>query len=117
MHQLDKDGLVNAFRDRARNEAARVGGALSPDIVADYISQSYDSYSQAVNSGGHAWKSDVPGKPIFNALCGQSRMQTGRLKNLYLQSVEDLSASTFQDIVDIFQDFSNRATPHLAHEV
>ena len=105
-HSMGKDDLVAAAKTTASSEASRVCSVLDPSVVEERFASLYDSVQEQI-AAGETWKANVPGKPILRKFCGDASISVGRLKNLYITHVLETEANAFDDIIGIFQSFSD----------
>ena len=105
-HSLGKDALVAAAKATATNEVNRISSVLNLDTVEHKFASLHDSVQTQIASGDQ-WKMTVPGKPILRKFCADASIAVGRLKNLYITRALDADSRAFDDIIQIFQGFSD----------
>ena len=105
VHQMNKEQLLTAACQMAASENMRIGSVLDLSKVRGCFENSYDLIAAKL-ADGECWKEDIPAKVVFAQFCAASKIQPGRLKNLYIANALERSPETFQDIVDIFTSFA-----------
>ena len=105
-HSLGRNDLIAAAKTTAANEVARISSVLESGAVEQRFASLYDGVQEQVASG-EQWKITVPGKPILRKFCGDASISVGRLKNLYVTRAFECENSVFEDIIQIFQKFSD----------
>lgn len=95
--------LTTKILDRVREESSRVAAGLASGDIEALVLREHARLSKAVETDSPDWRADLPGRVILNKFAAFANLQVGRLKQLYLASVD--KAVTFADIVAIFQGF------------
>jgi predicted ATPase len=102
----DVDTLVNFFIDKLNQEVGRINTGLSQVIIEEQIRDTHAKLLIACADENDAWMKIIPGKQILARFASEAKIDIGRLKLAYVKAVQDNSLSTFNDIIEIFGDFS-----------
>ncbi|MGF1630267.1 MAG: AAA family ATPase [Kiloniellaceae bacterium] len=107
-HEKSLDELLILFQQRFEEEQKRVGVAMDKDALLELARETYRDLEASI-SNGDAWKVSIPGRPILRKLAGKVRIDTGRLKVMYIKEAEQCSMSPFDEIISIFSSFNDRS--------
>jgi hypothetical protein len=99
------DDLLSAFDDRLIQERNRIATSLDPSALETLARSEYARLTEAVTSGTGAWKSDIPGRVVFNRFAHSAQIKAGRLKALYLRKSQSRQPDPFKEIREIFRSF------------
>lgn len=105
-HNKNAEELASLILDRAAAEQDRVRSALEVGRVAKLAEQTFVAMTQSVAPGSDQWKKVIPGKPLLAQFAAAANIDVGRLKLMYLGVSSRREPDAFQDIVDVFSDFS-----------
>ena len=103
----DVDSLIQLFVDRASQEVARTGSALSSVRVEALVRETYATLEAACFGTADDWVITMPGKQVLARFAAQAGLDVGRLKLGYIKAVQKHSLSCFDDLVEIFGGFAS----------
>ena len=89
-----------------QSEKSRLTTVLDDSNLSAMVTETQERLRSSIDADGDAWRAEIPGKPVFRIFCGKAKLTEGRLKSLYINKAEKLSANPLQDAIDIFQSFS-----------
>jgi hypothetical protein len=69
--------------------------------------QTIENLKQSIDEDTEEWKYNIPGKQLFNRFASRTKIDSGRLKTLYLREAFNHSPYAFADIITIFEKFSS----------
>jgi hypothetical protein len=95
--------LCKLMEAKLDSEMARVQTGLDKKLLKELVASEFERLSKAVEDDSLTWKIDLPGRFIFNKFASEASIQTGRLKQIYLNHANP--ETTFQDIVAVFSRF------------
>jgi len=96
--------LLEAALKQAEEETRRIGTSLSAERITEVFREEHARISSLLESDD--WKHEIPAKQIFASLCNEIDIRQGQLRNLYIKKAIELGHSAFDDIKEIFSDFS-----------
>lgn len=99
--------LTELIQERTTKESLRLNSILDAATINGLTESIYDQLQASLASGTDEWKCQVPGKQILSKFSSLAHMPEGRLKTLYIQESENADANPFEEIIEIFSDFSN----------
>lgn len=105
-HGKSLDDLKNLVTGRLKSEVIRIQTVLDAIEVERYLEETFKRLENSIKDDGIEWKSDIPGKQIFNIFCSKAKIEPGRLKMLYVKKGLTMNPGPFDDIISIFQSFS-----------
>jgi predicted ATPase len=95
--------LTSLLKGQMDNESMRIDQGLNFDSVSEIISTEFLRLNKALDEDDPVWKSDLPGRIIFNKFSASAKIAPGRLKQLYLNKADiDI---TFREIIELFEEF------------
>jgi ABC-type cobalamin/Fe3+-siderophores transport system ATPase subunit len=106
-HGLSEDELQHIIMDQTAIEQRRMSVAISEEDIKHLISKRFKSLNDSLQVGKNLWKQVIPGRPILNTFASQAKIDTGRLKMLYLHEAEKDDFIAFREVVEIFAHFSS----------
>ena len=101
-----KEELIQSITGRSLTEADRINESLNSDSVTEQLAEVFDELERSIDDGSGSWKSNIPGKAIFKTFCSKASIPSGRLKTLYIQQAEEMERSPFEELVEVFEHFS-----------
>lgn len=105
-HDKSKDELSLLIDGQRKKEEERITIAFSAENLKTLTSEIFDRLESSIKNDSEVWKTDLPGKPILKIFCNKANIQDGRFKTLYIHEAEKQNANPFQEIIDIFGNFS-----------
>jgi hypothetical protein len=102
-----EDELLNLFNEKVNNERERILDLIDYQKMCKSIQDEFKIISDSIDKDTLDWKILVPGKPLLNIFANKAQLQTGRLKNLYLNEAEKHEPNPFAEIIEIFESFEN----------
>lgn len=103
--KIDITTLKGKFANKKDEENARLTGLLDNALINSKLDYYYDKYTKSLESDD--WKNDIPGKQILSIFSSKVGIGEDRFKTLYIKkSFENGNANPFQEIIDLFNDFS-----------
>lgn len=102
----DQEQFAKMFGLKGEEELERMRGILEPDEIRDTAARVYAELERLLDDSSNAWKREFPGKPVFSRFCSIAGMRVGRMKTLYLAHADTAAETPFQEIIDIFSDFT-----------
>jgi hypothetical protein len=109
VHDQDVDALVNLFVNKLNQEIGRINTTLSPVIIEEQIRDIHAKLLIACSDEADSWMKIIPGKQILARFASEAKIDIGRLKLAYVKAVQDNSLTTFDDIIEIFGNFSSHS--------
>jgi hypothetical protein len=103
-HDKSSEDLAKLIHGRANEEKIRINSAIDESSIEASVRATVEKLEQSLNDD--SWKQLIPGKQLFNRFAAQTRLDSGRLKTLYLREAEKHSPHPFTDIISIFEQFS-----------
>jgi len=101
---LDAGQFSNAIAQKASEEINRISGLLDETTVNTKATEYFTKFEGSIDSG--TWKNEIPGKQVFRIFASKSNMDEDRLKTLYIKKALTKENGPFDEIVNIFEEFS-----------
>jgi predicted ATP-binding protein involved in virulence len=105
-HAMSVEELNALLQDRRSSEEKRVISELRDEEMKSFIETTYKLLTKSIEDDTDLWKTEIPGKQLFNMFCTEAKMPGGRLKSLYIKKAEESAINPFQEIISIFEAFS-----------
>lgn len=105
-HGKSKDELSGLLDSKRVSEEGRISQAFNAGNLKQLSDDVFSSLEDSITNNTDAWKSDIPGKTILKIFCSKANIQEGRFKTLYIHEAEKQDVNPFQEIIDIFSNFS-----------
>ena len=99
------DELNQTFVTKIHEELNRIQLGLILSDIEENVQTEYSLLENSINEDTALWRMAIPGKTIINKFANRVGMKSGRLKRLFLSSVDESSVYPFQEIIDIFEEF------------
>jgi predicted ATPase len=98
------DELVALVSARVAAEHSRVTQGLDATALEQIVRDEYARLMTAIDANDPVWRSDIPGRVVFNTFAGVARIQSGRLKQLYIKAA-NVANGPFKELISIFSEF------------
>jgi len=105
-HNKSTDELIKLIQERAQTERKRINTIINDTDIETSVKTTIEKLQQSLDNDTDIWKYMIPGKQLFNKFSSQTKLDSGRLKTLYLREAENHFPYPFADIVAIFEEFS-----------
>lgn len=105
-HDKSLGDVQQLLVDVAETETKRLGSALDPGEVTSRAAEYYNRLTTSLDDDSDEWKALIPGKPLVNRFAGAAGLHVSRAKTLYIRRAHDAPLNPFQEILDIFEEFS-----------
>jgi hypothetical protein len=106
-HDKSANELAILMRERTQLERQRINQAINDTDIQASIMETVENLQNSLEDDNDEWKSNVPGKQLFNRFASQTKIDPGRLKTLYLREASNHFPYPFTDIIDVFEQFAN----------
>ena len=107
IHNRNEDDTIELVIRRVADERKRMTNALTESDVETRVRGLFHEFAKSVETIGPGWQSLFPGKPIVARFASQTRLDQARLKTMYIRVAQSLSASPFDEVVEIFDAFDS----------
>lgn len=104
-HAFDRDGLIAATIDVAKNESRRTGEFLGADHIASQINERWSNLEGSLEHGD-LWKKLFPGKILFNQFASAGQLRPGFLRSAYLAASRNRGHACFSEVIEIFRSWA-----------
>jgi ABC-type cobalamin/Fe3+-siderophores transport system ATPase subunit len=104
-HGQTVDALVALFVSEIRKERQRIQAVVDETEVVSRTRQLFAEFERSVASGNDRWKYIIPGKPILARFASAAKLDSARLKTMFIRVVEESLPATFEEIYQIFAKF------------
>jgi hypothetical protein len=105
-HEKSLEELATLMQNRAKSEKDRINAIVDESRIESSIKETIEKLQQSLIEGSDSWKNIIPGKQLFNRFASLTKIDSGRLKTLYLREAEKHNPYPFADIVSIFEQFN-----------
>ncbi|MCC5668322.1 ATP-binding protein [Nostoc sp. CHAB 5784] len=105
-HDKSSSELAVLIQERTQAERKRIVEIINDDDIKASVMRTVENLQQSLENDTDDWKSTIPGKQLFNRFASETKIDTGRLKTLYLREADNHSPYPFADIVAIFEQFA-----------
>lgn len=92
--------------DVAKKETVRLGSTLDAKEVTSRAADYYNQLTKSLDDDSEVWKSLIPGKPLVSRFAAAAGLHASRAKSLYIRRAHEVTENPFQEILDIFEEFS-----------
>ena len=110
-HDRTPDELKELFTELAQKEEERITAALGVGHLNKLIEDTHQNLTRSIEESGDRWKKQIPGKQLVSIFASEVGIDVIKLKRAYIKTSENIDPSPFQDIIDIFNEFSNFQHP------
>ncbi len=101
---IDLQALNDKFKSTINAEIERFNGILNSEQPFEKLAAYHSKFEQSLETD--QWKDDIPGKQILSIFTNKAKIGEDRFKTLYIKKAFENGNNPFQEIVDIFQEFS-----------
>jgi len=105
-HDKSSEELAKLIHGRASEEKTRINSVIDESSIETSVKATVEKLEQSLDDESDSWKQTIPGKQLFNRFAAQTKMDSGRLKTLYLREAGKHSPHPFAEIISIFEEFS-----------
>lgn len=98
--------LIKLLRDKASDESGRVVSAIEDVKIEDFVTGLASKLEKSLAEDTEDWKSIVPGRPLLAKFASAASIPVDRLKRSYIKHAAQATPTPFQNIIDIFDEFS-----------
>lgn len=103
-HGLDNTNLFQKFDEKTTSENKRIFKFLNSNYIETKINEYFSSFNESLNSD--KWKDEIPGKQILSIYTSQTGINEDRFKTLYIKKAFESKNNPFQEIINLFEEFS-----------
>lgn len=107
LQQQDVNSLVTLFQKKAAEEHDRTATTLEAQHVENLVRSTYENLEKTLAEGYNHWVKIIPGKQILARFASLAKLDVGRLKFAYIKATQKYSLPIFDEIIEIFSEFSN----------
>ena len=105
-HSKSREEVETLMLEKAQTEIDRVRQLLAKEGIQTNIAKIYEKLSLSIENDTEDWKNLIPGRPILHQFLNRANFDIARAKRLYLAEVERNEYQTFEDIIQVFEDFN-----------
>jgi energy-coupling factor transporter ATP-binding protein EcfA2 len=105
-HGKSIDPLLQLIEAKCQSEGSRISDALDPLKIKSRTKEFVGSLEESLSKDTDLWKSEIPGKPLFNIFAQQTKFDSSWLKNWYIKEAKNHEPSPFADIEAYFMEFN-----------
>jgi predicted ATPase len=98
--------LIALLLQTSDEEQKRVLYGLDKNQLSAAASTFFKTLNESLQNDDGRWKDTIPGKPLFAQFASKAKMEPARLKNAYINCVQELKLNAFQEIHAIFETFT-----------
>ncbi|MDZ7957352.1 MAG: ATP-binding protein [Aulosira sp. DedQUE10] len=106
-HDKSANELAILMRNCAQSERERINQVINNTNIETSVMETVENLQKSLEDDTEEWKSNIPGKQLFNRFASQTKIDPGRLKTLYLREASNHSPYPFVDIIDTFEQFAS----------
>ncbi|VBB45687.1 conserved hypothetical protein [uncultured Paludibacter sp.] len=104
-NNLTINDLKNKFKETIQTELNRFDSILNSEVPFKKLEEYHNEFEKSLDSD--SWKNDIPGKQILSIFTSKANIGEDRFKTLYIKKAFENGNNPFNEIIDIFKDFSN----------
>jgi predicted ATP-binding protein involved in virulence len=105
--QSSMSDVVEMIHGKANQELQRISSGLKLEGLQEAVQAEFSKLNTAIDGNQPAWKSEIPGRIIFNKFASAVGMKSGRLKLLYLKEAASTESNPFAEIIELFSAFTS----------
>jgi hypothetical protein len=106
LQQQNVDSLVGLFQQKISDEQTRSSAALNMSNIEQLTRQTFSTLEAICSDGSGRWIELIPGKQILARFAALTPLDVGRIKLAYVKAAQKHSLPAFDDITQIFSEFS-----------
>ena len=105
-HQLSQEQLISKIIQKSTEEKERILNTLEEINLKTTVNKTTEIIKNSLTSSNNMWKEYFPGKQILKRFAHRTKLDVDRIKQLYIKRAITRSNNPFQEIEDIFKNFS-----------